>query len=252
MFKRNVLSAAILGAGLLASTIPALADTYTFNATYYKVATGSPDFYNGDAPIGTTYNYVMPTLGPDGLPVFNTAYTTSSGMVNAPNSAYLNASNELLYFKAGGYVVADGSGTKVLSSTPTNMYPPAGAGTNNSTFEETAVLTSSFYIAAPNTPVTFSVGADDMAFVYVDGSLVESLGGIHGDTPAPGATVNYGVGTHSVEIFYADRDVSQASLSFSEVGSSVPVSPVPEPSSFLLLGSGLLGVAGAVRRRILA
>lgn len=249
--RRNLILAAVaLSGGMLAGTIPALADTYTFNATYYAVKTGSPDFYNGDAPIGISNDYVKPTLGPDGLPVYNPAYTVASGTVQPPNANYLNSSGELLYWTPGTYVKPTGSGLLTLSSTPINMFPPNSTGTNNSGYQETAVLTSSFTLAAPTT-ITFNVGADDMAFVYVDGNLIESLGGIHSNASAPSATLTYGAGTHNIELFYADRDITQASLSFSENGIT-PVNPVPEPGSFLLLGSGLLGVAGAVRRRLFA
>ncbi len=84
----------------------------------------------------------------------------------------------------------------------------------------------------------------------MDQSLVESLGGIHGDTPAPSDTVTYGAGIHEIQIFYADRDVTQAALSFTDDGNfTVVPTTTPEPGSLFLLGSGLLGIAGAARRK---
>ncbi len=260
MLTRSNLAAVVFAAVLLALAVPASADT--FNIQYFEATAGTADFYNGGSvPIGVSNNYVTPTLGPNGLPVFNPSFTFS-GSVLAPNSAYLNPiTNELEYWTvgagpSGSTIKPDGSGTISLSSSPVTMFPPGQSG--DFPYEETAILTGFFTVPADTTDtVVFTVGADDTAFVYVDGSLVESLGGIHADTPAPSNTVTYGAGTHEIEIFYADRATSNAELSFTDNGdfSVVPTNPsvpstVPEPSTLLFLGTGLMGIAGAVRRRL--
>jgi len=254
LLKRSCFAAAILAVIAFGLVVPAFADT--FSIQYFEAKTGTPDFYNGGAvPIGVSNNYVTSTLGPDGMPVFNPSFT-ASGSVLAPNSAYINGSNELLYWTpgagpAGDTIKADGTGSIILGSTPVTMFPPGYS--NDATYEETAILTGYFTVLSGQTDtVTFNVGADDTAFVYVDGDLVESLGGIHADTPAPSNTVTYGAGTHEIQLFYADRDTTAAALSFTDDGDFTVVpttSATPEPGTLFLLGSGLLGIAGAARRK---
>ena len=51
----------------------------TFNVQYFEVPAGSPDFYNGGTHnLGISNNYVLTTLGPDGLPIYNPSYGTVS------------------------------------------------------------------------------------------------------------------------------------------------------------------------------
>jgi fibro-slime domain-containing protein len=261
-FNCSNLAAVVCAAILVALAVPASADT--FHIQYFEATAGTADFYNGGfVPIGVSTNYVTSTLGPNGLPVFNPSFT-ASGTVLAPNSAYLNSvTNELEYWTVGAGPVgstikADGSGSVVLSAAPITMFPPGQSG--DFPYEETAILTGFFTVAPATTDaVIFTVGADDTAFVYVNGSLVESLGGVHADTPAPSNTVTYGPGTYELEIFYADRATSDAELSFTDDGSfsivptnptnPVTPGPVPEPSTLLLLSTGFVGLAGALRLR---
>ena len=240
--------------GTLNSALPAFADT--FSVQYFKIPGGgsNSDFHNGGSPGGTSNNFVLSALGPDGLPVYNTGATATSGAIAAPTD--VNAAGEILWWTPGqDSIIADtaadiaSGGTLDVTSGGVNMYP-AGQGGSDSPDEETAILTGAFTLTTPSA-VSFSVGADDDAFVYVDGQLVEDLGGIHGDTLAPTNSVNLGTGSHTIQIFYADQERTGASLSFDDNAVALVTAPpaVPEPSSLALLGSGMLAVGGMVRRR---
>lgn len=240
--------------GLMAASLPASADT--FSAQFFQVTTSSAsnsDFHTGNVTTGTnSSNYVQSGLS-GGMPVYNTG---QGGTATAPND--LGAGGVIEWWTPATYgvntVTATGMNSSFVVSTdpsnPTNMFPENSTGsTNQSGFEETAILTGQFTLAGSQT-VTFSIAADDDAFIFVDGTYIGGLGGIHAvsGSLAPFTTSTLGAGTHTVEIFYADQDEVAASLA---VNSNVPVtSPTPEPGSLALLGTGVLGLAGTLRRKM--
>lgn len=93
---------------------------------------------------------------------------------------------------------------------------------------------------------TYSLGHDDGARLYVNGVQVYSDPGPTSFVNTPytytGATGNY-----SFNFLYGE--VAGAPAVF-ETDLSGPLTSTPEPSSFILLGSGLLAAAGVIRRRL--
>jgi len=89
---------------------------------------------------------------------------------------------------------------------------------------------------------TITVTHDDGAILYLNGNIVI-------DSPGPTAPLAsmYTVGAtgvYSFDLLYAEVNGSPATLNF-------PAN-FPEPSTFMLMGTGLLGAAGAIRRRMRA
>jgi hypothetical protein len=151
-------------------------------------------------------------------------------------------------------VTADGFGTRVDNAAglalnfPTNFF---GQGqVNDSTKYLAAHWTAAFSNSAP---VTFSLAADDHAFLYVDGKLVLDAGGIKsiGDTPPP--TTLSAIGNHTLDLFFADVHVSDSGLIFSCAGCSSaddPTSTAPEPATLVLFGTTLVGLGAVIRRQL--
>lgn len=246
--------------GMFAVSVPASADTM-FNVQFFHVTesnTGTSDFHPGNTGTGTeSLNYVSGNLV-GGMPVFNPGFTAAPGFSAPTAPGDVTGANVLEWWTPGSYdggnnvVTSDGSGPLNVSSnvgSPTNMFPPDSTGTDNATDEETAILSGGFSLAAPGT-VTFSIAADDDAFIFVDGSYVGGLGGIHaiGNSFNTFTTGTLTAGGHTIDIFYADQDEVAASLAFS---SSVPINPTPEPGSLALLGTGVLAIGGTIRRRMM-
>jgi hypothetical protein len=276
VFSRKTLCLAALGAAVLSHSPTALADSVSnFSAQFFEVAnqqgaagnnagvTETPDFYNSATqsyPIGESPNYVTSTLGPNGLPVYNAGYSANYGTVNPLSSAsLLGSTNQINWWdpaSSGGNanVTSDGTGTVALSSGMTSMFAPGTTGDSN--YFATDILKGYFNLTSASS-VEFSIGADDTAFIYVDGTLVDSLSGLNADTPEPTSSISLSAGLHNVQIFYADRATGSGYLTFSEVSGTGLVTPtiyataaqaVPEPSTIALFAIGILGLFAFTRR----
>ncbi|HEX4027298.1 MAG TPA: PEP-CTERM sorting domain-containing protein [Rhizomicrobium sp.] len=255
----NIRRSMLLGLTLAAFVpcAPALADTVT--VTYYNIAENDQDANH--LATGIFDNEVQTALGANGLPVLNTTAFGCSSMCYATGGAPTDVlgDGEITYWSpalnnggAGGTSDVTQTGTAVVPlpfNVPSNFFPPNGTGSSDNNGFMAATLSATL-IAGSTEQISFNIGADDMAFAYLDGQVVCDLGGVHADTAGTCVTpFDITAGDHSLEVFFVDINNVQSGLTFGINTTDVTTgNPVPEPFTLSLFGVGLAGAA-AMRRR---
>jgi fibro-slime domain-containing protein len=187
-----------------------------------------------------------------------------TGLVGALGSPLVNgfpATNGIgnnFWSTAGIGVSNDAIGTRIDNPSGLTLNFPADFFPSGKQSDSEKYLAVHWTAAFSNTaPVKFFLAADDHAFLYIDGKLVLDAGGSKRLATAPVDTEFSLVGTHTLDLFFADIHVVQSGITFAcegcdTVGGGVddPATPAPEPTTLVLFGTGLVGIGAMLRRRL--
>ena len=239
MGKKLIAAAALLSAVGLGTSAYASA----VSATYDTLTPDNPDIGTNSYGRGEA---VTDTLGPNGFPV-----EKSAGLYKNVNTA----TGEIQWWNPVGNSYVKAGTTYAWPTTVTlpfdysyNLYPNGPNG-NDGDVGYVATHLKATFTAPTSGTVTFNLGSDDDAFVYLNGQLVVDNAGIQGFSSAKTVVQSLVAGTdYTVDVFQVDRKSVQSGLYFD---ADVQLNAVPEPSTWAMMGIGFaaLGFAGYRARK---
>ncbi len=215
------------------------------------------------------------SAGTINLDSYGTSGSQASGAANTALT-FIGYNSSTAYATSGGSLTAGGASYSLVlpsdqttwaSALPGSFYvsnnPGDGPGGSHQEANGTYVYTSTFSLASGTYAGTLSLLADDTATIKLNGITVFSAATASGYPHCAAAVPNcmtvdtaslynslFNTGTGIAGLNTLEVDLVQGGSDRLGVDFSGSITPTPEPNSLVLLGSGVVGSAGAILRRL--